>query len=187
MVSRGRKLGGILVEVQAAGGAPFAVCGTGINVSTPLVAKAGIDEPRPLAPIGLRELVPKPPPPMELAEQVRDALVIRVDAWAHAAGELSRSEGPLAPLLDDYRARLALLGAPVVALSTAGEPLAQGTFLRVDAWGHAVVATSEGPRRFSAEEASLPAPRALAPRAVGRPPSRPPPPFVRPQKTRLLD
>lgn len=162
LVARGRKLGGILVEAWRADGTPFAVCGVGVNVAAPSAADLtpGADEPHALEPIGLAEIGSEPPALESLAKRVRDGIFWRVDAWACAARELTPDEGPLAPLLDDYHARLALLGGPVVALSPAGELLAQGVFSHVDAWGCAVVATPKGPRHLSAEEASL---RPLAP------------------------
>lgn len=157
LVARGCKLGGVLVETWRVEATPFAVCGVGVNGVAPsaLELTPGADEPRALGPIGLAELVSEPPALKSLAYKIRNDVFERVDAWARSVRELPPDEGPLTPLLDDYHARLALLGGPVVALSPTGKLLAQGDFLHVDAWGRAVVATPEGPQRFSAEEVSL--------------------------------
>jgi hypothetical protein len=124
----------------------------------------GADEPHALEPIGLAEIDSEPPALESLAKRVRDGIFWRVDAWACAARELAPDEGPLAPLLDDYHARLALLGGPVVALSPAGELLAQGVFSHVDAWGCAPSlprrrARGTSRRRRPPSDPSRPSPR----------------------------
>ncbi|MBM6775438.1 biotin--[acetyl-CoA-carboxylase] ligase [Olsenella profusa] len=120
LVARGRKLGGILVEVE---GGP-AVCGIGVNV---------LDAPRELGAICLAELGVHPA--FEgLAEALRDAIVAQVDAWAASAGT-----HPLDGVLDDYLVLLAWRSKEVRVLSPDGAELAQGTLDGVDSWGRAVV------------------------------------------------
>lgn len=141
VLAHGRKLGGILVEAGRDGaGEAFAVCGLGINVES---------APRGLGAVCLTELGAAPSF-STLAEALRSGIVARVDGWAASGGV-----EPLAGIRDDYLARLAWLGEPVVALSPEGEPLAAGRLETVDAWGRAVLETADGPAFFSAEQASL--------------------------------
>ena len=120
LLARGRKLAGILVEVE--GGA--AVCGIGVNVAA---------APAELGAIGLDELGAHPGF-SELAATLRDSIVGQVDAWSDAGGER-----PLDGVLDDYLALLAWRGEKVRALATDGTEVARGTLDGVDAWGRAVV------------------------------------------------
>lgn len=151
LVAHGRKLAGVLVEVAGAtgggDGAPLAACGVGVNVVAPTLAGAD----GALAPVGLSELVATPPELATLAEALRRGIVARADAWAHMLRDAPAATGPLAPLLDDYHARLAFLGSEVVVRSPAGDELARGRFEAVDAWGRAVV----GGRALLPEQASL--------------------------------
>ena len=141
LLARERKLGGILVEAgRDARGAAFAVCGIGINLES---------APPHLEAICLAELGAAPSF-SALAEALRKGIVAHVDAWAGA----ERVE-PLAGIRDDYLTHLAWRGEKVVALSPAGERLAAGVLEGVDVWGRAVLACADGPRSFSAEQASL--------------------------------
>lgn len=125
LLARGRKLGGLLVEAGRDGrGAPFAVCGIGVNVES---------APRGLAAVSLAELG-HAPSFSALARALRDGIVGRTGTWA-AMGAVE----PLAGIRDDYLARLAWLGEKVVVLSPSGDRLAAGTLESVDAWGRAVV------------------------------------------------
>lgn len=162
LVVHGRKLGGMVIECAHSEDGPFAVCGIGVNVAAaPALAPAPAAGAAPLPPVSLADLLEEPPALDEVAEAVRDGIVRRVDAWAEALGGANVSAGTALPLLEDYQARLYLLGCEVEALSPAGEALLQGTFRAIDAWGRAVIEPREGePRPFSPEQASLrPLPR----------------------------
>lgn len=132
LLARGRKLGGILVEVE--GGA--AVCGVGVNVA---------DAPCDLGAIALAELGPQPGL-QELAEALRSAILAAVDTWAASEGER-----PLDGILDCYLDLLAWRGEKVRVLSLAGDEITCGTLEGVDVWGRAVVDGTP----FASERASL--------------------------------
>jgi len=98
LVVGGRKLGGILVEGGGEHGSPVrAVVGIGINVTMPLAAAAGIDQPW----IDLREAAGEPLDRTRVATAVIDHLVPALGLF-DAAG--------LAPFLPQYRALDALDG-----------------------------------------------------------------------------
>lgn len=138
VLAQGRKLAGILVEAaRDDAGEAFAVCGVGVNVGR---------APRELDAVCLAELGDarsfSP-----LAEELRAAIVARVDAWAAAPGDR-----PLDGIRDDYLARLAWLGEKVRVLAAAdGAEVARGVFETVDPWGRAVVDGAA----WAAEQASL--------------------------------
>lgn len=141
VLARNRKLAGILVEAgRDEAGEAFAICGVGINVES---------APADLGAICLADLGAAPSF-SALAEALRGCIVERVGAWV-AAGGIE----PLSGIRDDYLARLAWLGKEVVALSPEGCVLCRGNLLAVDLWGRAVVEAPDGPRSFSAEQASL--------------------------------
>ena len=162
----GSKLGGILVEVGESAEGPFAVCGIGVNLTRPSRET--------IRPAAVRDGMVGALPPAYLDECVhgeavaaaggfaalaatfRDAVVARIDAWAEALVAQPQDAGPLAPLLGDYQAALALLGHPVQVVSHTGEKLGEGTFVSVDAAGHAIVRQDDGRElRVSSEQASL--------------------------------
>ncbi len=153
LYARGKKLGGILVEAAKDGdGEYFAVAGIGINVgyAPSRVPDSGLPA------VCLKDLGAGVPELEALLASVHKATVRRCDEWAAALrGDAEPGTGPLRPLLGDYLARLAWIGAGVVALSPTGDELARGTFSTVDDWGRAVLETPEGLRRFSFEQASL--------------------------------
>ncbi|WP_455139144.1 biotin--[acetyl-CoA-carboxylase] ligase [Thermophilibacter sp.] len=120
LLARGRKLAGILVEVEGCA----AVCGIGVNVTA---------TPAELGAIGLDELEAHSGF-SELAATLRDSIVGQVDAWAAAGGER-----PLDGVLDDYLALLAWHGERVRVLAMDGAEVACGTLDGVDVWGRAVV------------------------------------------------
>lgn len=141
ILARDRKLAGILVEAgRGEAGETFAVCGVGVNLES---------APADLAAVSLADLGATPSF-LTLAEEVRDGIVGRVDAWV-AAGGIE----PLSGIRHDYLARLAWRGERVHALSPDGAPLACGPLETVDRWGRAVIEAADGPRSFSAEQASL--------------------------------
>lgn len=156
LVAHGRKLGGMVIECGHLGEEPFAVCGVGVNVaSAPPVPLAPATVPAPLVPVGLVDLLPDAPGTVEVAEAVRDGIVGRVNAWADGLRRAPASAGSVFPLLEDYQARLYLLGSDVEAISPEGTVVARGRFLAVDEWGRAVVERGEGVARLSPEQASL--------------------------------
>lgn len=102
----------------------------------------------------------------ELAAHIRAGILDAVDGWVAAYGqsgayqglprlsartsgvETARwledpvrggAEGPLAPLLAPYNASLAFIGERVRVVAFDGEEVAQGMFLGVDGYGHALV------------------------------------------------
>lgn len=152
LVARGRKLGGILVEAARDNeGRPFAVCGIGVNVNyTPQEVPDGG-----LAAIGLSDLSESVPSVDTLLDEVYHTVMDAVDAWAEQLNTLAEDVGPLAPVRDEYIARLNWIGERVIARSPAGDELARGIFKTVDDFGRASIETEDGLRSFHFEEASL--------------------------------
>jgi BirA family biotin operon repressor/biotin-[acetyl-CoA-carboxylase] ligase len=152
LVARGRKLGGILVEVARDNeGKPFAVCGIGVNVNyTPQEVPDGG-----LAAIGLSDLNESVPAVDMLVEKVYHAVIDAVDAWEERFNAMEESAGPLAPVRDDYVGHLNWIGEYVIARSPVGDELARGIFQTVDDFGRACIETEDDLRSFHFEEASL--------------------------------
>ena len=152
LVARGRKLGGILVEAARDNeGKPFAVCGIGVNVNyTPQEVPDGG-----LPAIGLSDLNESLPSVDTLLDEAHRAVMDSVDAWAEQLNALADDAGPLAPVRDEYIARLKWIGERVIARSPAGDELARGIFKTVDTFGRACIETKDGLRSFHFEEASL--------------------------------
>ena len=152
LVARGRKLGGILVEAARDNeGKPFAVCGIGVNVNyTPQEVPDGG-----LPAIGLSDLNESLPSVDTLLDEAHRAVMDSVDAWAEQLNALADDAGPLAPVRDEYIARLKWIGERVIARSPAGDELARGIFKTVDDFGRASIETEDGLRSFHFEEASL--------------------------------
>lgn len=152
LVARGRKLGGILVEVARDNeGKPFAVCGIGVNVNyTPQEVPDGG-----LAAIGLSDFNESVPAVDMLVERVYHAVIDAVDAWEERLNAMEESAGPLAPVRDDYVGHLNWIGECVIARSPAGDELARGIFQTVDDFGRACIETEDDLRSFHFEEASL--------------------------------
>lgn len=152
LVARGRKLGGILVEAARDNeGKPFAVCGIGVNVNyTPQEVPDGG-----LPAIGLSDLNESVPSVDTLLDGAHHAVMDSVDAWGEQLNTLAEDVGPLAPVRDEYIARLKWIGERVIARSPAGDELARGIFKTVDDFGRASIETEDGLRSFHFEEASL--------------------------------
>lgn len=152
LVARGRKLGGILVEVARDNeGKPFAVCGIGVNVNyTPQEVPDGG-----LAAIGLSDFNESVPAVDMLVERVYHAVIDAVDAWEERLNAMEESAGPLAPVRDDYVGHLNWIGECVIARSPAGDELARGIFQTVDDFGRACIETEDDLRSFHFEEVSL--------------------------------
>lgn len=152
LVARGRKLGGILVEVARDNeGKHFAVCGIGVNVNyTPQEVPDGG-----LAAIGLSDLHESVPSVDTLLDEVYHTVMDAVDAWAEELNALAENAGPLAPVRDDYIARLNWIGERVIARSPTGDELTRGVFKTVDDFGRASIETDNGLRSYHFEEASL--------------------------------
>ena len=152
LVAQGRKLGGILVEAARDNeGRSFAVCGIGVNVNyTPQEVPDGG-----LAAIALSDLHESIPSVDTLLDEVYRVVMDSVDAWAEQLNALEEDAGPLAPVHDDYIARLNWIGERVIARSPAGDELARGIFRTVDDFGRACIETEDGLRSFHFEEASL--------------------------------
>lgn len=152
LVARGRKLGGILVEVaRDNGGKPFAVCGIGVNVN---YAPSEVPDGG-LPAIGLSDLNKNVPTVDMLIDEVYHAVVVATDRWAEDLNALPDTSGPLAPVHDAYVARLNWIGTDVMALSPAGEEIARGVVTTVDDFGRAHIQTSNGVLELHFEEASL--------------------------------
>ncbi len=168
-----RKVAGILTELVSGGDGVFAVFGIGVNMEPPAMPD-DFDEADALLPAGLRdELSPTAQMPSldELAERIRLGILNAVTWWTEAYGrvggraalpklatravgvEVDRwaedpvrggAEGPLASLLAPYNASLAFVGEKVRMVAIDGGEVAQGTFLGVDGYGHALVAHADG-------------------------------------------
>lgn len=157
IVSKGRKMGGILCELVDTPTGTGVVCGAGLDVKAPKLDEPASDEPTRLDAIGLEEVASTTLPQLEeLAEAVSSGIVESVGAWADAVRDEDEATGPLASLTKEYCARLAYMGQRVVALSHEGLLLATGSLVGVDDWGRALVRDDDGnTQRFTPEQASL--------------------------------
>lgn len=151
-----RKLAGILVEAKASAEGPFAVVGLGVNLRPLDVEESGSANPHALAPISLDELTGGEVLEMqELACELRDAMVARVDAWAAAMRRYPAGMGPMAPVLSEYFDMVPMLGHQVAVIAPTGHVMDTGTFGGLDVWGRAVVVTPAGEKTFPSEAVSL--------------------------------
>ena len=108
-----------------------------------------------LAAIGLSDLNESVPSVDTLLDGAHRAVMDSVDAWGEQLNTLAEDVGPLAPVRDEYIARLKWIGERVIARSPAGDELARGIFRTVDDFGRACIETEDGLRSFHFEEASL--------------------------------
>ncbi len=151
------KLAGILVEAKSSADGPFAVVGLGVNMH-PLRVESTDTEASPLAlsPVSLEELLGDQAPNMrEMAVELRDAMVARVDAWAARMATMPVGMGPMAPVLNEYFDMVPMLGHQVAVLAPNGRTMDTGTFSGLDIWGRAVVITPNGEQTYPAEAVSL--------------------------------
>jgi BirA family biotin operon repressor/biotin-[acetyl-CoA-carboxylase] ligase len=139
---RGRKLGGLLLEVAGESQGPsHVVVGIGINLRLTERQAAGIDQPWTDLAAALGDAVPGR---NALAAQLIDALLPALAAFGEAG---------LAPFLADWRALDSCLGAPVEVIM--GERRISGTCAGVTADGALLLDTDTGRRAFHAGEVSL--------------------------------
>lgn len=163
VVAAARKLAGLLVETvpSTSGEDPAIVCGVGVNLETPELGEEAHPEGMPpLEPIGLRDILAYEddvPPFRQFARMLQEAIVSRCDEWSRAlASGGAGDEGPLAPALDDCRARLAYADRRVEALSPTGAIVCVGELVGIDGWGRAVVACDGGETvAFTSEQVGL--------------------------------
>ncbi|MEO8040598.1 MAG: biotin--[acetyl-CoA-carboxylase] ligase [Betaproteobacteria bacterium] len=137
----GRKLGGILIEVQGdALGPATAVIGIGINVRVPPALRASIDQP-----VADAAEAGAGTDRNRLLAAVLTELAAMLDAFSR------EGFGPLEP---EFRRRHALQDAEVVANLGDGAPV-RGRALGTADDGSLLVETSDGLRRFHGGEVSL--------------------------------
>lgn len=138
------KLGGILVEVGRSSGQVLAVCGFGINYRTPRIAHP---TPGALPVVGLVRCLPEDamlPEVDELAELIREGILVAVDEWQDRALEARDAALPLTGIIDAYHQFLAYFEQPVEVFSPDGSIDMTGIFHGVDGWGRARVETADG-------------------------------------------
>lgn len=141
LLARGRKLGGILVELRGDAAGPLqVVVGLGVNVCLPASADAAIGQPW----CDLASLMPAPPSRQAVCVALLDALLPLMARY--------ECDG-LAPWLDGWR-RFDLLAGHPVRLHE-GAQLIDGVALGVDADGALRLRTEAGERLCHAGEASL--------------------------------
>ncbi len=177
------KLAGLLVEGGSSKTGVYAVAGVGINVHrTAQLAQdlnhAHLNHARahdegsniPALDVAYLESALSsgvPLPSFEvLAQALRNGIVARCNAWVADVGAGAAPAGtalagaalagPVAPVLSDYCDRIELLGESVVALHPNGRLFACGRLSGIDAWGKAILVTSEGAElELIAEQASI--------------------------------
>ncbi|HET7568971.1 MAG TPA: bifunctional biotin--[acetyl-CoA-carboxylase] ligase/biotin operon repressor BirA [Gammaproteobacteria bacterium] len=142
MVHDGRKLGGILVDLQGQpGGACRLVIGVGINVAMPTAAGAAIDQ----SWVDLKTIGPVA---AGLRNRLAGRLIARLlQAVAHY------SEQGFTPFADEWRRRDAVAGRAVDVLLA--DRKVAGTALGVDAQGALRLQTDAGVQRYFSGEVSL--------------------------------
>ena len=133
------KLAGILTELGQGDGAPFAVCGVGVNVREPkhtaLISGA-------LLPAGLAGTLDVGcdlPGLDELAERVRAGILVAVDAWEQGLRVAGETAMPLTGLVDAYNEHLAFRGERISVSAVDGARVFRGMLLGVDEQGRALV------------------------------------------------
>ncbi|QDX82967.1 biotin--[acetyl-CoA-carboxylase] ligase [Denitratisoma sp. DHT3] len=139
LLLRGRKLAGVLVELQA-GEVRSAVIGIGLNLRLPAdlppeVAAAALGQALPLG--------PQAPSRETVLAALLAALVTTLDEYA---------DGGFAALREAWLARHAWQGLPV---RISGGEVAEGRCLGVDEDGALLLASATGPRRILAGDVSL--------------------------------
>ncbi|OUP09181.1 biotin--[acetyl-CoA-carboxylase] ligase [Collinsella sp. An2] len=153
------KLGGILVEVSRSSGRTVAVCGLGINYRTPRIEHP-TDGSLPV--VGLMRCLPDGamlPEIDELAECLREGILVSVEEWTERALAAGSDALPLTGLIDTYHQFLAYIEQPVVVFSPEGsmyEIHESGILRGVDGWGRARVETEPGKiEYFDASQVSI--------------------------------
>ena len=151
------KLGGILVEVSRSAGRPLAVCGLGINYRTPRVERP--DGGLPV--VGLVRCLPDGvmlPEVDELAELIREGILVSVEEWTERSLEAGASALPLTGVMDAYHQFLAYMDQEVVLYSPEGAPFPiheEGLLVGVDGWGRARVEIDGKVEVFDASQVSM--------------------------------
>lgn len=141
LLARGRKLGGILVELGGEAAGPMqAVIGLGLNVRMPRAAAQAIDQPW----IDLATLGAGVPDRNDLSAAVIASLARVLDDFAEAG---------LAPLLPRWRALDALAGREV--RMQAGDAAYEGVALGIAGNGGLRVRHADGERTWHSGEVSL--------------------------------
>ena len=141
LLARGRKLGGILVELRGDAAGPLqVVVGLGLNVCMPVAAEQAIDQPW----CDLASLSPQPPSRQATCVALLDALLPLLARF--------ETEG-LAPWRDGWRRFDLLAGRPVRLHE--GARVLEGIALGVDADGALRLRTDHGEHLCHAGEASL--------------------------------
>lgn len=153
------KLGGILVEVSRSSGRTVAVCGFGINFRTPHVEHP-TDGSLPV--VGLMRCLPSGamlPEIDELAELLREGVLLSVEEWTDRALAAGSNAVPLTGIIDNYHQFLAYIEEPVDVFSPEGSDYdirESGVLRGVDGWGRARVETEPGKiEYFDASQVSI--------------------------------
>lgn len=135
----GRKLAGVLVELQQAGPRVGAVIGIGLNLRTPERGRVGEQ-----AAVGLEALSSSPPDDVTVLAALLDTLADHLDRFA-ASG--------FAPFRADFERRHALHGLAVRLSDDAGEHW--GTCLGVDEEGALLLGVGDSVQRILGGDVSL--------------------------------
>ena len=137
------KLAGILAELGQGAGAPFAVCGVGVNVHEP---EEGAAVPGALVPAGLTTSLDAGhtlPDLDELAECVRIGMLDAVESWERGLAGCDKGAAPLTGMVDAYNECLAFRDERVSVFAIDGVKACSGVLLGVDEQGQALVGVDE--------------------------------------------
>ena len=138
LVAEGRKLGGILVEMEAeANGPAHVVVGVGVNVRLSRAAAVGVVASGGLAPVGLADLARRVPGRNALASELVTATVTALRRFAGGDAEA---------MLADWRTVDALFGQPVEVHH--GSATIAGVARGIDRSGALVLETADGVQRL---------------------------------------
>jgi len=77
-------------------------------------------------------------------EQVRRAVLSRVQSWETAVEGGYAITGPVAPVMEEYFDRTPLMGKPVEALIAGGAIGIDGVLCGIDTWGRATIRLEDG-------------------------------------------
>ncbi len=146
LIWRGRKLGGILIEMRGESGGPAAVViGIGINMRMPASTRLALAEQQAALIADVHEILrERTPPRNELAGALTEEVVAMLQVF--------RSQG-FEPFADEWRGLDALANAPVKVIN--GSESILGTARGVDADGALLIDVNGELRRFVSGEVSL--------------------------------
>ena len=144
LVAGAAKLGGMLTEAGWSPEGVYAVCGIGVNMTSPRVKDPS---PRALPATGLETLLAGDAPARDLgvlADALRAGIAGTVEEWAADVKRAGTAATPLGRLGSELYDRMAFMGSYVGLIDRSGNAYAAGTLTGIDLWGRALVRLDDG-------------------------------------------